>query len=83
MKLYYTKDKEGSPRHVVLVSSVADEKATVVRVGFHPGVQGVSRRGKQPTFAQPVSMTDLTEMPETEVTDELREAVSKLAQPAG
>lgn len=84
MKFYYTRDKNDNPRHVVVSDSEpSDGKVQVTRVGLHPSVSGTARRGKRPTFAEPVSVDELTEMSADEVTEELRTVAERLfAAPA-
>lgn len=85
MQFYYVRDKRGRPRHVVVSSGrqTEDGRIHVVRVGFHPSVSGMSRRGKHPKFDVPMSTSELVEMSSEEVTEDLRrEAERALASPA-
>jgi len=64
-------------RHVVAATGdVVDGRVAVRWVGLNPAVAGTSKRGRRPTYANPVSTDELTEVTDATV-------IASFAAPAG
>lgn len=71
LKFYFTKDKNGSPHHLVVATGTEEDgKVQVARVGFH--ADAAVKRGRPPKFAKPVEVSSLQVMADDDVTDEMR-----------
>lgn len=83
VKFYATKGKNGNPRHLLVATGEEENgRVPVERVGFHPDVQGINRRGKRPNFVEPVEVSALLEVALDDVPEDVRQKVMEQFAPA-
>lgn len=77
--LFSVPGKDGSPRHVVRVlDTLSDGRVLVQRVCLHPKVSGVAKRGKPPSFSNPLSVDELLAFSDEEMTADVQRSLDKL-----